>query len=83
MPKIVRISGTPRARKRPGRSPESIAAWLAADPWSSTPGHSASFHDLPHMSYSPTQANRAEHARHLNARSRKIVGVGDFHAEAL
>lgn len=80
MPTIVKLTtATPRARKRPGRTPESVAAWLAgADTTYRTT--TASLRDRPHLSYNPDNPNRIEHARHLNMRARTIIGVEDFHA---
>lgn len=75
MPTIVQVARAPRARKRPGRTPESIAAWLATDPVTE---QVTSLRDRPHLSYDPDSPHREEHARHLNLRSRRIVGVAEF-----
>lgn len=77
MPRIVPLPGAPKTppRKRRGRTHEAVlAAYTTDTPRSVT----ASLHDRPHVSYNPDNPLRVEHGRHLNARARARVGIGEF-----
>lgn len=82
-PRIVPLPGNkPPSRKRRGRGlAEVLAAAQAALMDAPTPDRVVGADNRSHMSYD--RPSRVEHARHLNARARGIIGVEDFHARAI
>lgn len=77
MPRIVPLpgTGTPRARKRPGRD---LASVLRSLTHTEPPRPTANVGHAPHMAYDPDHPCRAELARHLAPWARRIVGVDAF-----